>query len=164
MSLNGIIAGKQGVEEFISLDSWETFVEDIHKVGTIIWGRKTYENIKTWDKKFINDIHGVKAIIISGNSNYQVNKGFEIATSPQEAIEKLQNYGFEKAILTGGSTLNSSFAKLNLIDEVIINIEPVIVGSGIPLFHPDVFQLNLEFIEMTKPRGKLIQLHYKVIK
>ena len=60
--------------------------------------------------------------------------------------------------------MNTAFAKLGLIDEVILNVEPIIEGKGIPLFKPEVFELKLELIEMKKSKGKTIQLHYKVVK
>ena len=71
--------------------------------------------------------------------------------------------GFKSVLLTSGATLNSSFAKLGLIDEVILNVEPVIEGKGIPLFKPEDFELKLELVEMKKSKGKTIQLHYKVV-
>ena len=42
----------------------------------------------------------------------------------------------KSVVVTGGSKMNSSFAKSGLIDEVILNVEPVIIGEGIPLFDP----------------------------
>lgn len=164
ISLNGIIARENNEEDFLSHDCWLAWVEYIHKIGCLLWGRKTHQIVKTWDKQYFNDLKGVKTVVVSGNYNYSVDERFELVSSPKEALEKLTKAGFQSVVLTGGSTLNSSFAKLNLIDEVVLNVEPVIVGKGIPIFNPDLFDLKLELIEMKKSKGQTIQLHYKVIK
>ncbi len=103
-------------------------------------------------------------MVVSSHGDYTVDKRFSLASSPQDALEKLQKAGFTSVVLTGGSMLNSSFAKLQLIDEVIVNIEPIIVGKGIPLFDPALFDLKLELLEMKESKGYTIKLHYKVSK
>ena len=164
MSLNGIIARQNNEEDFISHDCWQAWLEAIRETGCILWGRKTHEIVKTWPKQYFADLKGLKLMVVSSNQWYSVGEGFELASSPHEALEKLSRDGFKSAILTGGSGLNSSFAKSNLIDEVILNIEPVIIGKGIPVFNPDVFDLKLKLVRMKKSRGKTIQLKYRVIK
>lgn len=164
MSLNGIIARENNEEDFISHDCWLAWLEAIREYGCILWGRKTHEIVKTWPKQYFDDLKGIKVMVVSSNQKYLVKDGFELASSPIQALEKLTKEGFNKVILTGGSGLNSSLAKSNLINEVILNIEPVIVGKGIPVFSSDVFDLRLKFIEMKQSKGKTIQLRYKVIK
>ncbi|MCL5675641.1 MAG: dihydrofolate reductase family protein [Patescibacteria group bacterium] len=164
ISLNGFIARENNEEDFISDNCWLLWVNSLKETGCVIFGRKTYENLLTWDKKYINDLNGIKIIVVSGNPNFVIGKNVELAKSPQEALGKLNKEGFKNVVLTGGSTLNSSFAKLNLIDEVVLNVEPIIVGKGIALFHPDQFDLKLKFLDIKKSEGKTIQLHYKVVK
>lgn len=162
MSLNGYIAGEDNNENFISDDCWKAWIETLQKHGCVVFGRKTHQNLLTWPKRYVKDLKGIKGIIVSTNSDYQVSRGFELANSPQAAISLLEKQGFVTMVLTGGSTLNSVFAKLGLIDEVILNVESIIVGKGIPLFKPEDFELKLELIEMKQSKGKTIQLHYKV--
>lgn len=164
ISLNGYIAGEDNNEDFISHDCWLAWLEAIRKHGCMVWGRKTHEIVKTWPKSYFDDIKGIKVVCVSSDKNFQTGPGFELVDSPQAAIATLEKQGFTSMVLTGGSTLNSAFAKLNLIDEVILNIEPVIEGKGIPLFHHDDFELKLELIEMRPSKGKTIQLHYQVVK
>lgn len=164
ISLNGVIARENNEEDFISHDSWLAWLDDIRKVGCLLLGRKTHQIVKTWGEQYFSDLKGVKITVISSNPSYQVLRDFRLALSPQKALEQLKKDGFESVVLTGGSILNSSFAKLNLIDEIMFNIEPVIVGKGILVFNPDVFDLKLEFIKMKKTTSGTIQLHYKVLK
>ncbi len=164
MSLNGMIADKNGGEDFISDDSWKLWLEDSQKVDSVIIGRKAFENIKNLSDYNFNDLKKLNLMVVSANKKLKIEKPFKLASNPYDALEKIEKEGLSQTLLTGGAIINSSFAKLNLIDEVIINIEPVIVGTGISLFNPDVFELKLEFLEMRKPQGKLLQLRYKVLK
>lgn len=162
ISLNGIIARKNNEEDFLSHDNWFTLVKLGHKIGCMIWGRKTHDIVRTWEAEYWNEIKDVKKVIVSSKPDVKLEEGCIAATSPQDAIDKLKKQGFKSAILTGGSTLNSSFAKEGLIDEVIVNVEPVIIGKGVTLFNPDDFDLNLELVEIKKLGHGIVQLRYKV--
>ncbi len=164
ISLNGIIARENREEDFLSDDNWLTFLELIKETGCTIWGRNTYEVVKKWEKKYFDDLEGIVKVIVSSDENYKIDPGFEKAPSPEKALEYLEKNGFDKVIVSGGSGLNTSFAKNNLIDEVIFNINPVVVGKGIPVFSPDNFDLNLEVIETKKISDQIIQVKYKVKK
>ena len=164
MSLNGFIARENRQEDFLSEDNYKTFVDLAHQTGCIVWGRKTHEAVRNWDKRYFEQIKDIKKIVVSQNSDFQIEDDFELATSPKQALEKLEQQGYEKVILTGGSSLNSSFAKENLIDEVILNIQSVIIGKGLPLFCSESFDLSLRLKEMIKVSENIIQLHYIVNK
>lgn len=164
ISLNGIIARENNEEDFLSHNNWLTFVELAHKTGCMIWGRKTHDVVRTWGKEYWNEIKDVKKVIVSSKTDSKLEEGCISATSPQDALTKLVKQGFDSVVLTGGSTLNSSFAKAGLIDEVIVNVEPVVIGKGIALFNPDDFDLNMELLK-TKTLGHgIIQIRYKVRK
>lgn len=164
ISLNGIIARENNEEDFLSHDNWITFVELARQTGCMIWGRKTHEVVRTWEKKYWNEIRGVRKVIVTSKPNFSIEEECVLASSPREALSKLEQEGFESVILTGGSTLNSSFAKDGLIDEVIVNIEPVVIGQGIPLFFPQEFELKLNLLNLRKVNSNLIQLHYRISK
>ena len=72
--------------------------------------------------------------------------------------------GFQKVLITGGANINSAFAKLNLLDEIIFNIEPVAVGKGIPVFAPEDFELKLKLISSEKLNNGVLTLGYNVLK
>ena len=163
-SLNGIIARKKNEEDFISHDSWLVWLAGARTSGCVIYGRKTYEIIKTWGQEYLDDLKGINVIIVSTNKNFKVGEGFDLVHSPKEAVEKAKSLDVKSVVVTGGSKMNSSFAKSDLIDEVILNVEPVIIGEGIPIFNPSFFDLKLELLSMAQSKGKTIQLHYKVLK
>lgn len=163
MSANGIIARENNEEDFLSHDNWKTLVDLIHRAGCLIWGAKTYGLVRQWGKEYWEDIKDVRKIIVSHES-IELEEGFILACSPEDALERAKSEGFNEVILSGGSTLNASFAKAGLIDEVIFNVEPIIVGKGISVFAKDDFEFRLELQGMKKLENGILQIHYKVKK
>ncbi|MFC1790372.1 dihydrofolate reductase family protein [Patescibacteria group bacterium] len=163
ISANGIIATKDGSEDFLPHDNWIQFVKLAKRVGCFIWGRKTYEAVLKWEGDYLDDLKNVTKVIIS-RSDLKLNEGFVLAHSPEDALKKLREKGFAKAIVTGGAKTNSEFAKRSLVDEVIFDVNPVVLGQGVPVFYPEVFELKLQLIESTKVSDDIIKLRYKVKK
>ncbi len=71
---------------------------------------------------------------------------------------------FEKVLITGGAKINSAFAKANLLDEIILNVEPVLVGRGIPLFAPQDFEIKMKLIFTEKTESGIVFLKYEIQK
>jgi riboflavin biosynthesis pyrimidine reductase len=67
-------------------------------------------------------------------------------------------------IITGGSTLNSAFTKRGLIDEVIVDVNPAVIGDGIPVFAVTYFELKLKLLNVEKISDDIVELHYQVKK
>jgi dihydrofolate reductase len=163
ISANGIIATKKGSEDFLSHDNWIQFLKLANKIGCFIWGRKTYDAVSKWEGEYLNDLKGVKKVIIS-HSPVKLREGFTLAHSPEDALKHLEEDGFEQAIITGGSTINSEFAKRGLIDEIIFDVNPSVLGEGIPVFSPADFKMNLKLVDMKKVGVNIVELRYSIKK
>jgi dihydrofolate reductase len=163
ISANGIIASKTGSEDFLSHSNWVQFVKLAKKIGCFIWGRKTYEAVIKWEGDYLKDLEEVKKVIIS-QSQIELKDGFLLANSPENALSILESDGFSEAIVTGGATINTEFAKRNLIDEIILDVNPSILGEGIPVFNPADFLLPLELVEVQKINDDIVEIRYKVKK
>lgn len=163
MSLNGIIARKDGDEDFLSDVNWQSFSELVKQHSCFITGRKTFEVVQMWPDNF-NNIDAKLKIIVSGNANLELQAPFVRANSPKDAIEIAKAENISSAILVGGSSNNSAFMVENLVDEVILNIEPAIIGKGISIFAESEFDRRLSFIDATKIADDILQVKYKVVK
>ena len=160
MSLNGIIARDNYKEDFLSDYDWNVFCKEANEIGCFVMGRKTYEIITKSKDYNLNKIKNVVKIIVSRNESHK-NK-FYFAKSPKESINLAKKFGFKNILLAGGGNTNSEFMKLNLVNEIILNIDPVILGKGIRLFKEDNFESKLKLIHIKKLKYNIIQLHYKV--
>ena len=162
-SVNGMIARKDGGEDFLSDTNWDTLVELAEDAGAFIVGRRTLEAVASMDGLSFDTINAVK-IVVTKEVGFQSPDGWEVASSPRVALEKVQDADIEHVILSGGAKLNSSFMDEGLIDDMILNIEPVLVGEGISIFSPRAFEADLRLLGMEKLDGDIIQLRYAVEK
>jgi len=163
MSANGFIATKKGDEHFLSDENWKSFSKLVKSYNNLIVGRKTYEAVKKWDQFSFNDFKGATKVIIS-KRNLRLDNDYILASSPKVALEILKGNGFTKVLLAGGSELNTSFIKSGLINEVILNIDSVMIGEGIPIFSANKFEFNMKILKICKISSNIVQIHYKIKK
>ena len=84
---------------------------------------------------------------------------------PHAILRKIEKMRHKKAYLLGGEFTNTEFFKMNLVDEILLTIEPVMFGSGNSIIKrqiPDV-KLVLKKVKRLNKRGTLL-LTYKVLK
>jgi len=161
MSANGFIARPDGEEDFISNANWADYVRLCHQYGNVIMGRKTYEAIQAWNDTIgFQDIAGVTKIILSNDVNMEVGPEFVVLPSPEEAMHFLAESGFEHAFVCGGSMVNTAFLKAGFINELILNIEPVLVGEGKRVFAEADFFETLTFISKTERENGIVTLTF----
>lgn len=80
---------------------------------------------------------------------------------PAALMAELDAAGWARAYVDGGH-LVQSFLREGLIEDLIISVMPVLIGSGISLFGPLERDVDLELIR-TEPFGAgLLQMHYRV--
>lgn len=163
MSVNGIIARENGSEDFLSNDNWQTFTQFVNEYGCFIVGSSTYKAVKNWDEDFsFDDFTKAVKVVVSDDAKFEVEEGYTVASSPADALEKLSDKGFSRVLLTGGAMNNSSFAKADLINEIVVNVEPVLIGVGKPLFAPGEIEKRLVLDSFKKLDNGILQLRYSV--
>jgi dihydrofolate reductase len=64
--------------------------------------------------------------------------------------------------LMGGGELAKSLFEAGLIDEIGFNIHPILLGSGIPLFHPMDQQIDLELLQCKPFKNGCVLVTYRV--
>jgi dihydrofolate reductase len=62
----------------------------------------------------------------------------------------------------GGGELTKPLFEDGLDDEIGVNIHPVLLRSGIPLFHEMTRQTNLELLECRTSRNGCVLVKYRV--
>lgn len=160
VSADGFIATKSGDSEWVSEVDVPIFDGKIKEFGCIVLGNKTFQQFrgKYFPKKEALNI------VISSKMDPNPEENVVFVNSPKEAMEVAEKKGFEKLLLIGGGHTNASFLKENLIDEIYLDIHPLIFGEGIKLFEGFETNLNLEKIDFEVLDKGQILLHYKVVK
>lgn len=163
-SLNGCVARMNGEEDFLSEENWDDYLNVTKELNNIIVGRKSYDLIKKlYYPRSFGDSSAEHKVIVSKNTQYDTPEGFVLANSPNKAIEYLKGK-VDNALLIGGSSLNTSFAKLNLIDEFWLTVDPCIIGEGMNLFSPYSFDMKLKLIDVQKFTKDRLRVKYSVIR
>lgn len=156
VSLDGFIAHNNGNTDWV--DDFEEWERQSKKVRAIIIGRKTFDEIQAdglWDD--------VTYFVLTGSLTEHHEPNVECSWSPEEAIADANERGFDHVLLCGGSESNGEFAKAGLIDEVILNIHPILLGSGKPLLGQHSKGLRLMQANYVD-RGKYVHVTAKVNK
>jgi dihydrofolate reductase len=141
---------------------------------TFVYGRKTYQlMVPYWpdaandpSDEFAQAFVAVKKIIVFSKSldspeGPEAEKTKIVRTSLHDEILKLkQEQG--KNILTGGITIPSQLAELDLIDEYHFVVHPIVIGEGRRLFEGINLQekLQLKFAESTVFKSGAVVLRY----
>lgn len=163
MSVNGTIARNNDSEDFLSHYGWEKFVFLAKKYGNFIIGRRTLEVVRREYIGFGFDyLEHLDKIVVSSQYDYEPGDGYHLVKSPQEAVEYLESKGHNLALLTGGATLNGSFAEAGLLSRVVINVEPVVVASGKTLFNSKKLDMDLELEDTETSDNGVLTMQYKV--
>lgn len=163
ITTNGYIAKEDGNSEFTSEEDLKGFFERSKAAGNIVMGKNTFlEASRQGYFPFPDALN-----VVVSHQKFENKWGDKIVftdKSPKEIIDYLNLKNFKTAFLAGGGQLNSSFLKENLVDEIYLDVEPLIFGKGIKIFTDADFEVNLELLETKKLNKNTIQLHYRVIK
>jgi dihydrofolate reductase len=162
MTLNGYIA-KEDDETPWSDESWAAYRDFVQRTKNIIIGGYTYDLLNE-DPAFREKIGNPLVVAVSRSQKKKGDPTDVIVSSPREALQVVASAGFSEALVEGGGGINASFLKENFIDEIIVDIDPVIWGKGKKIFNDVDVDANLELIAVGKHSEKLARLHYRVVK
>ena len=160
---NGYIAKPDGKSEWTSEEDLNGFHEQSKKAGNIIMGKNTYNYVL--QQGFFPFPDALNVVVSHEKiENKWGDKVLILNQSPKEVLKTLKEKGFELAFLAGGGQLNVSFMKDGLVDEIYLDVEPLLFGKGIKLFADQDFEFELELLDFKKLNKNTIQLHYKILK
>ena len=163
-SLDNYIARKDGSFDWI-LSGEETasaMTEFWKTIDTVVIGRKTYEPVLKSGTPFPT-FPGVKNYVLSRTLKKGSDENVEIiGEDVVEFVRKLKTQEGKDIFLMGGGLLAKPLFQANLIDEVRVNIHPLLLGSGVPLFHEMSSQIDLELIECKTFKNGCVSVTYRV--
>jgi dihydrofolate reductase len=76
-------------------------------------------------------------------------------------INQMKQQAGKNMWLLGSPTLAQVFMRLNLIDEYRLNVNPVILGSGKPLFDDLAAPVKLNLVQTQTFKGGVVALRYE---
>jgi dihydrofolate reductase len=164
-SLDGYFARKDdAVDWLMSSKEAATIMKDYWKsIDTIVMGRKTYEAGLKMTKGKGNPYSGMKTYVFSRTLKSQKQGDLEIvADDAVQFVKRLKKGDGKDICVMGGGDLARSLFEAGLIDEIGFNIHPVLLGSGIPLYHEMKRQIDLELLECKRFKNGCVYVSYRV--
>ena len=132
---------------------WEEFKVFVASCDVVLIGKRTFQIMK--EDEFVE---GPRYIVVTSDKDLDTGKLQKIAINMKEDIPKAAKLG-----VIGGGDLNGRLAKLGVIDEMILDIEPIALGAGTRLFGRYDIPLKLTLLGSKRIGVSTIQRHYKVI-
>ncbi len=157
MTVNGFIA-RMNDEVPWSPEEFERGAEFARGAGNIIVGRKTYKIMKEAGE--IDE--SILTVVVSRDIS-EPHENTVYLTSPAHALAYVQDKGFSLANVGGGTALITEFLTHGLIDEMVLDIEPILFDRGLPLAQVSIPDIQLEHLT-TEQFGDTIRLRYSVKK
>ncbi len=144
-SLDNYIARRDGASDWILAgEEAASMMREFWKtLDTVVIGRRTYEPVMKSGTPFPT-YSGVKNYVLSRMLKESSDKNVEIIREDVVGfVRKLKTEEGKGIFVMGGGLLAKPLWEANLIDEVKVKIHPVLLGSGIPLFHEMKRQIDL---------------------
>jgi len=160
ITANGYIAKKNNDTPWSS-EEFASYFSHVRSAKHVIVGHKTFKLFRASD---FADMGHPLVIILTRKSSLSDKDQVKYVNSPQQALQVLEAKGFMQALVTGGGETNQAFLDQGLIDEIYLDVEPILFGQDIPLFAPTVYDCQLELLGTLKLNPHTLQLHYKVLK
>lgn len=167
-SLDNFIARADGAYDWILMDDeiMSEFPKLYASFDTVLIGRKTYDQTLMQSPEPAPETAGfmdMKTYVFSRTMKESPNVGVEIISdNAGEFVRSLKNEGGKDIWLMGGGILAASLLRERLVDEIEVAIQPILLGSGIPLF-PDIgLQVDLQMLECKTYKNGIVGLKYLV--
>ena len=180
LSLDGFAAGPNDELDWISYDSeLEQYAHSLHDLtDAVIWGRRTYEGMAGYwltvpgnpastpaELEHARWLDNATKIVVSrtlaridwGDAHNTV----LIQDNISEEINTIKQQPGKDIWFLGSTMLAQTFMQLDLIDEYRINMNPVVLGLGKPLFASVTRTFPLKLLESRTFKSGVVALRYE---
>lgn len=176
MSLDGMIGGPNGEMDWIVYD------DEVQAAGHIlhqstdaaIYGRVTYQMMESYFPNLLKDPaaqggdlahakwldQATKVVFSRTLESVEWRNTLIIHDNIAEEMKRLKSQAGKDMWLLGSPSLAREFMRLDLIDEYRLNINPVVLGKGMPLFAGLEKPLNLKLIDAKTYKCGVVGTRY----
>jgi len=180
VSLDGYIGGSNGEMDWIVYN--EEMVKNARELcdqaGGALYGRTTYEMMAGYWPTVLTDpnaapmdlhharwVEDIPKVVFSTTMDSADWKNTTLVKDHlTEAVMKLKQQPGDELLIFGSPRLTHSLAKLGLIDQYHMNLNPVVLGKGMPLFDPNIGTTKLNLLKSHPFECGVVSLRYEVVR
>ncbi|MGY5147728.1 MAG: dihydrofolate reductase family protein [Candidatus Nitrosopumilus sp. bin_7KS] len=159
-SLDGYIAKTNGSVDWLPVHCSSGYDKFYKSIDTVIMGKKTYDQVLAFGAY---PYKNKKSYVLTRNDIPNNDENIQFVNNVEKLTRYLLTSPGSDVWLIGGAEIITTFMNLGLIDEIILSIMPVVLGSGISLFNNIQKETKFQLIKTTE-YDVLVELHYKVLK
>ena len=144
--------------------------ESIGSTGAILLGRRTYEDFNdVWPKRTDNPFTPV----LNNTLKYVASRTLAeplpwmnsklLAGNAEDSVATLRQQAGKDIIILGSGALVQSLLRWNLVDELMLTIHPIVLGSGRRLFPDPGTCAKLQLLQATATTKGVVIARYQPV-
>jgi dihydrofolate reductase len=169
MSLDGFFEGPNGEFDWPVVE--EEFFgyarEMLRSVDTILFGRLTYLHMAAYwpgapRDEIAEQMNNLPKVVFSRTLERAEWKNSRLVQGDAAAeVTRLKRESGKDLVILGSASLASSLLQANLIDEYRVILEPVVLGSGHPLFKSIPKRIQMKLTGIRTLKTGVVVLYYQ---
>ena len=161
VSANGLISNKRNIPDWLSNEFSQGFMAISQQAKAVIMGKTTYNYLAPDHLPLRNE--GTLAVLTHDTSAERVQSNVVFTDkNPQGIAAMLESQGYSEAVIIGGTATVSQFMKAGLVNELILVVEPVLFGAGLPILKDVDHEYSMSLYDVKKLNDHTVQLHYQL--
>jgi dihydrofolate reductase len=177
VTLDGFAAGPNGEMDWIGYDKeLESYVHALHdSTDAAIYGRATYDMMESYwptvlskpestesEKNHARWYDDATKVIVSRTlKSDPARKRVVVGQNLAAEINAIKAQPGKDLWMIGSPSVSRRFIELDLIDDYWLNVNPVILGSGLSMFGDSKDRLGLKLIASQTFAGGVVGLRYE---
>jgi dihydrofolate reductase len=169
MSLDGVVESPEAwAYQYANDEMWETMAAGIARADAVLLGRRTYlEFAELWPSQGID---APMAAFLNTSPKYVVSATLDklewagsrpIRGDLASELAKLKQQPGKNIQIPGSPTLVRSLLRDGLLDELNLNVCPIVVGSGMRLFDEMTGRVRLELAQSATLSTGVLGVTYR---
>ncbi len=177
ISLDAFVGGPNGELNWIKIDQemFDFVAEMTANADTALYGRNTYAMMQSYwptagdapnaskhdieHSRWYNSV--AKVVLSTTLDGSELLNTTVIKDNLEDHINAIKNQPGKNILIFGSPRASLSLLNHGLVDEFWFFVNPIIVGSGIPMFTEVHHTIKLELVESKTFTCGVIALHYK---
>ncbi len=173
VTLDGFFAGPKGeIDWFVWDEETAKYSKDLlNAIDTVLFGRVTYELMASYwptaspateDPVIIDAMNNLPKIVFSKTlEKVEWNNAKLVKGNIADEVAALKQQPGKDIVIYGSGSIVSTLTQLGLIDEYLIFVNPIVLGSGKPLFKGLKDRLSLKLLKTRTFRNGIVLLYYQ---